>query len=509
MLDVIGIGAINVDYIATRERLLHLDADAREDLRKQFEHGDERAVSESELESALRTIGAEQFETCLGGSSLNVIQAIAALNCGFRLGYVGVCGNDLEHNVDFAHWSDANQIDTQWVRYAREGRPGRCVSFISQGERSLLTNPGVNVQMASHLEDNFEPILSYITQAKLVHVTSFLDDKTPKILFRLLAEAKNRNPWLRISYDPGHTWVVRHDKDIQELYRLSDYLFLNDREFKTLGHWFPGMQDNTVAQNIMRRCDRKTSLLVLKRYDSIGMFYHFHDQLVSWGYDNVVLEPDSIEDATGAGDVFAAGFLAGIQIPGFAFGDAIQVALKLVKAKLLSAGTRSFYKFPSIFAEFVDESARRAGAHRSVPKVSQSPLVFLSHGRSQLWTKVNDFLEERLGTKVLCWEAESRASHSTIAVLQAFLNQAHFVVAILTAEDTTDEGTTLARQNVVHEVGLFQGRLGFDKVVLLTQNTTEMLTNLNGLQEIRFDGEHIEGVFKELEKTLRRERILL
>jgi predicted nucleotide-binding protein len=44
---------------------------------------------------------------------------------------------------------------------------------------------------------------------------------------------------------------------------------------------------------------------------------------------------------------------------------------------------------------------------------------------------------------------------------------------VLTAEDETHEGRLRARQNVVHEAGLFQGKLGFTKVALILQNGVE------------------------------------
>jgi predicted nucleotide-binding protein len=62
----------------------------------------------------------------------------------------------------------------------------------------------------------------------------------------------------------------------------------------------------------------------------------------------------------------------------------------------------------------------------------------------------------------------------------------------LTAEHETVDGKIRARQNVIHEAGLFQGRLGFEKVVLLKQDTTEEISNLAGLQYIPFNGDNVE-----------------
>lgn len=69
------------------------------------------------------------------------------------------------------------------------------------------------------------------------------------------------------------------------------------------------------------------------------------------------------------------------------------------------------------------------------------------------------------------------------------------------------EGGVRARQNVVHEIGLFQGRLGFEKVAVLSQRGVEEFSNLAGLQVIPFSDDQIEGAFYELHRTLKREGI--
>ena len=80
-----------------------------------------------------------------------------------------------------------------------------------------------------------------------------------------------------------------------------------------------------------------------------------------------------------------------------------------------------------------------------------------------------------------------------------------FAIVVVTAEDETSEGKWRARQNVVHEIGLFQGRIGFERVALLRQAGVEEFSNLVGLQELRFDEEKIRGVFEDLRAVLERE----
>lgn len=43
----------------------------------------------------------------------------------------------------------------------------------------------------------------------------------------------------------------------------------------------------------------------------------------------------------------------------------------------------------------------------------------------------------------------------------------------MTGEDEDKEGKLNARPNVIHEIGLFQGRLGFSRAIVLLEDETE------------------------------------
>lgn len=138
-----------------------------------------------------------------------------------------------------------------------------------------------------------------------------------------------------------------------------------------------------------------------------------------------------------------------------------------------------------------------------------APYIFIGHGRTRLWARVQVFLEHELGLRTASYESESRVGESIVPVLEHLLNQAAFAVLLLTSEDEMAQGTKRARQNVIHEIGLFQGRLGFQRVVLLKQEGIEEFSNVAGLQYIAFDGDKIEGAFYELQRVLQREGIWL
>ena len=75
----------------------------------------------------------------------------------------------------------------------------------------------------------------------------------------------------------------------------------------------------------------------------------------------------------------------------------------------------------------------------------------------------------------------------------------------MTGEDTQNDGTLRARQNVVHETGLFQGRLGFSRGIVLLESGAEEFSNLYGIQQIRFAKGSIRETFGDVLANIKRE----
>ncbi len=138
-----------------------------------------------------------------------------------------------------------------------------------------------------------------------------------------------------------------------------------------------------------------------------------------------------------------------------------------------------------------------------VKENDKAPCVFIGHGRNKLWATVQMFLQNEMGLKTVCYESESRVGNSIVPVLEKMLDEASYAVLVLTAEDQAEDGGVRARQNVIHEAGLFQGRLGFDKAVLLVQRGTEGFTNVDGLQYIPFTDDNVEEAFYPLQRALK------
>jgi predicted nucleotide-binding protein len=134
--------------------------------------------------------------------------------------------------------------------------------------------------------------------------------------------------------------------------------------------------------------------------------------------------------------------------------------------------------------------------------------VFIGHGGNPLWLAVTRVLNEEWGLQTVYFESEPRTSESIVPILTEMLERASFAVIVLTAEDVTATGEARGRQNVIHEAGLSQGKLGFEKVVILKQEGVVEPSNLAGLQFISFLENRIQKAFYELQCVLKREGLI-
>jgi hypothetical protein len=133
------------------------------------------------------------------------------------------------------------------------------------------------------------------------------------------------------------------------------------------------------------------------------------------------------------------------------------------------------------------------------------PRVLISHGSSEVWHQLREFVGGTLGLE---HEARNRAPGTDLATarrLEQLLDEAGFAFLVMTAED---ERTNGAWQSVVHEAGLFQGRLGFKRAVILVEVGCEGFPDLLGLTVIRFPKGDLLDCKDEIKRMLVRERLV-
>jgi predicted nucleotide-binding protein len=169
---------------------------------------------------------------------------------------------------------------------------------------------------------------------------------------------------------------------------------------------------------------------------------------------------------------------------------------------------------PMFSCEKLAKHAKTAASHierqekenRRMERVGTN--IFIGHGRSLLWKDLKDFIQDRLQ---LPWDEFNRvpvAGITNISRLSEMLNNATIAFLVMTAEDEQADGNTRARMNVVHEAGLFQGRLGFTRAIVLLEEGCEEFSNIQGLGQIRFPKENVKAAFEEVRQVLEREGIM-
>lgn len=134
--------------------------------------------------------------------------------------------------------------------------------------------------------------------------------------------------------------------------------------------------------------------------------------------------------------------------------------------------------------------------------------VFLGHGRSPVWKDLDRFLRDRLHLETDEFNREPIAGMGTQERLSQMLDNSVFAFLLMTAEDEHSDGALHARQNVIHEVGLFQGRLGFRKAIILLEEGCQEFSNIIGLGQIRFPKGDIKPITEEIRSVLERENII-
>jgi predicted nucleotide-binding protein len=169
----------------------------------------------------------------------------------------------------------------------------------------------------------------------------------------------------------------------------------------------------------------------------------------------------------------------------------------------ISVGSESRASIETVFSIF--EEAPSEDKITPAPNTSDAkPVIFIGHGRSNQWEKLKSHLQDKHELSVESYETGARAGHTIRDILDRMSRESSLALLILTGEDRTEDGIR-ARQNVIHECGLFQGRLGFDRAIMLVEEGIELASNFDGIQQLRFKKGRISEVFGDVVATIRRE----
>jgi sugar/nucleoside kinase (ribokinase family) len=223
-----------------------------------------------------------------GGSAANTIHGLASL--GVETGYIGKIGNDPFGDF-FMEDMKSNHIKTYLKRSNTE--TGVASALITpDSERTFGTYLGAAVEVG--VDDLDESIFAGY---KIFHIEGYLVFNTALVEAALkLAKAKN----MTVTLDLASFNVV--EANLEFLRRVTkkyvDVVFANEEEAKA----FTGKEPEKALDDIASMCN----IAVVK----IGK----NGSLIKQGNDvcSVGAIPSKVIDTTGAGDLYAAGFIYGL-----------------------------------------------------------------------------------------------------------------------------------------------------------------------------------------------------
>ena len=283
MKKVIGIGN------ALTDMLVNLRSD---EVLEKFDlpRGSMSLVNSEQQKEISKSVSGLPYTLSLGGSADNTIRAMARLGC--KVGFIGKVGRD--STGDFFE-SALENLGIQPFILRGEERSGKCVSLVSpDGERTLVTHLGAAVEMKA--EDLTPEIFDGYD---CLYVEGYLvqDHNLIRGAIRMAKELG-----LKVAIDLASFNVVEENLDFlrEVISEYVDIVFANEDEARA----FSGEEEPVNAlQYISTMCD----LVIVK----IGMRGALIKQGSEVSHVGIMAAAKRV-DTTGAGDFYAAGFLAGM-----------------------------------------------------------------------------------------------------------------------------------------------------------------------------------------------------
>lgn len=287
MSRIIGSGNIMIDIFAYVDGGLLLDYN--------LHRGKTYRTNSLKIDEILSRL--DDYKVMVGGGSLNTVRLLSSLR--FDTGFTGCVGVD-EFGKKVGKVLSGNKIEASLQ--LGKSPTGRCLYLIDKDDKHNEESITVVTDIGANIEISFDKIKGgifrkydvLITEGYLLHNHFYLES--------ILETAKSNN--LTVCFDLSHRAVVEKNRDFifKIIKKYVDILFLNEEELVALTE-----TDLKHGSDFMKKL---TSLLVIKRGAQGGMVidYGFNPGIEKIYHYEALDVP--VKNTIGAGDTFAAFFLA-------------------------------------------------------------------------------------------------------------------------------------------------------------------------------------------------------
>jgi sugar/nucleoside kinase (ribokinase family) len=288
--------AARFDVLAIGNAIVDLIAPAGEDVlvRETIQKGGMTLIDEQRAEHLYKVMGAATVTS--GGSAGNTIFGVASF--GGRGAYIGKVRDD-ELGGFFAHDMKAIGVDYGVTRATEGPATARCLIFVTpDGERSMNTYLGACQNLTVRDVD-----ADIVKASSVTYLEGYLwDPPAAKEAFRKaseIAHAAGRRVALTLS---DSFCVDRYRDEFLGLMRsgIVDIVFANESEAKSL-------YQTADFDSAIKAIREDVALAVVTRSEK-GAMAVTRDSTV----EAAAFPVERVVDTTGAGDLFAAGFLHGL-----------------------------------------------------------------------------------------------------------------------------------------------------------------------------------------------------
>lgn len=278
---IVGIGSALVDI------LIHENDDFIK--KTGISKGGMTLVDKTFIESTLKMTG-NTPSIVPGGSACNTVVGIGRL--GGKARFIGKCGGGKLGNL---FRTDLQKQNVEPMLLCSDSPTGRVLSIITpDAQRSMFTYLGAAAETQKD-----EITSQYFSDAAIVHVEGYLIVNEALIVSTL---KKAKKSGAAVSLDLSSFTVVEESRDILEelVINYVDILIANEDE----AYAFTGYKDELKA---LKALGEKVELAVLKVGER-GSYINYKEKIIK----NDAVKSEAVLDTTGAGDLWASGFLFGL-----------------------------------------------------------------------------------------------------------------------------------------------------------------------------------------------------